>query len=185
MNQDDKNNFNMEVCRLTHVNVDKEIEAIRKHEDDHHEEIKKIIDSLGDNLKKDIETNYNNLYNNLKDKIVLTEKTLGDKIDKLNEFDNTLKGNGKPGIWESIRSLRSSVKIMTTAIVLIVILELGGSFRGITWEKIKEKMGIREKIEIQQIDEVEIKEMQSETEIIEIELPIDSETDSDTNKNIE
>ena len=79
----------------------------------------------------------------LKDKIVLSEKLTGKKIDDLDSFDNTLKGNGDPGIWESIRTMKRNIKIILWILAFIVLLELGGNWRGVTFDKIREKLGMK------------------------------------------
>ena len=125
------------VCRLKHIAIDKEFENIKENAKRRHEEMRSMIDGLQENIKKDIKVSNTNL----KDKIILTEKTIGDKIDSLSKFDDTLKGNGTPGIWESIRNLRWQIRGMISFIVIVVVLWVGGSIKGITMEKIKNKFG--------------------------------------------
>lgn len=128
--------FNTEICNLKHVAIEKEFENIKTDAERRHEEMKGMIISLQENIKKDVETSHDNL----RDKIVLVDKTVGDKIDSLSEFDDTLKGNGNPGIWESIRSIKIMIKILITIVTFIIILELGGSINRINWDVIKEKL---------------------------------------------
>lgn len=125
------------VCKLKHEVIDKEFENIKTDADRRHGEIKDLIK----NLQKGIEDNVKESNENLKDKIVLTEKTIGDKIDKLNQFDDTLKGNGTPGVWESIRSLKWKFGVMITLLSAIIILFVGGNVKGVTWVKIKSVFG--------------------------------------------
>ncbi len=124
------------VCRLKHEAIDKEFDAIKIDEDRRHEEIKELIKTVKEEIVKDVKTSHDNL----KDKIVLVDKTVGDKIDSLSDFDDTLKGNGKPGVWESIRSLNKMVKVLISIMSIIVILELGGSVNKINWDKLREKI---------------------------------------------
>ena len=138
-----------EICKIKHDIIDKEFNNIRNDANKKHEEIKEMISSFRDAVKDDL----NKSHSNLKDKIVLTEKTIGDKIDSLSEFDDTLKGNGTPGVWESIRLLRWRVGINLTLMTIILILVLGGDFRGITFEKIKQRLGLN-KTEVKQVEEV-------------------------------
>ena len=98
------------VCQLKHEAIDKEFE----------------------NIKNDIKTS--NI--NLKDKIVLVEKTIGDKIDSLSDFDDTLKGNGTPGIRESVRNIKRDVRI----IIALLVIFIGGSVSGVSLKTIKEKI---------------------------------------------
>ena len=108
-------------------------------------------------------------YLNLKDKIILSEKKTGDKIDKLDSFDDTLKGNGDPGVWETIRVIKIWVWIVGSAVSVILILSLGGNWRGVTFETIKEKIfgkqtvvtpydKIEEIIEIEETPKIENKQ---------------------------
>ncbi len=133
--------FIPEICELKHNNIDKDIkdikedvEEIKNEKNEQHEEIKEMIMELS----KEIATSHMNL----KNKIVLVNKTMGDKIDDLNEFDKKLKGNGDPGIWESVRNIKRNIKIIMCTITIILILSLGGSYRGISLKSIKEKIGI-------------------------------------------
>ena len=139
---DNIDKFNVKICEFKHEVIEKEFKNIKTDAEKRHEEIKNILQES---------------QNNLKDKIILTEKILGEKIDKLSDFDDTLKGNGKPGVWESIRLLNKSVKIIIGILVLIVILNLGGNFRGLTWEKIKDKIGM---------SNTETKQVDSQKEVI-------------------
>ena len=125
------------VCQLKHIAIDKELESIKDQAEKRHEEIKSIIGTLQEGIKKDVEASHDNL----KDKIVLTEKTIGDKIDSLSAFDDTLKGNGKPGVWESIRMLKWKFTAMISLLVVITIILIGGSVKGVTKEKIKKFFG--------------------------------------------
>ena len=124
------------VCQLKHMAVDKEFENIKENAERRHEEIKSMIDGLQKNIKQNIKVSNANL----KDKIILTEKTIGDKIDSLSEFDDTLKGNGAPGVWESIRSLNKIIKCLGIILCAIVILELGGSWNKIDWKSLRIKI---------------------------------------------
>jgi len=123
------------VCQLKHEAIDKEFSNIKIDADRRHEEIKSMIKALHKELKKDVKTSHANL----KDKIILTDKTVGDKIDSLSEFDDTLKGNGTPGVWENIRSINRMVKILISIVTIIIILELGGSVNRIDWDVIRDK----------------------------------------------
>jgi len=168
--------FNFDICKLKHAAIDKELKNIetnnsKKYEEDDkkHEELMGIIQNFQKNVKEDIENVHTRIkednkkdYNNLKDKIILTEKIIGGKIDKLNEFDDSLKGNGHPGIWESIRILKWKYRISAAFLVIIFILVLGGDIRGITIDKIKKCFGIDKQVETKQVEEKEIKQEESE-----------------------
>lgn len=143
---DNETDFIPVICELKHENIDREVDDIKTNVKDidtdikdidndlnemrenqylQHEEIKKMIE----NLSKDIK----NSHINLKNKIVLSEKTMGDKIDSLNDFDETLKGNGDPGIWEIIRNTRRDVKI----IIVLLVIFIGGRIFGVSLKNIK------------------------------------------------
>jgi len=128
--------FNPDICQLRHDVIDKEFESLRVESDRKHEEMKELFKSI----RKDIKRDTNNSYNNLRDKIILTDKSLGDKVDSLCEFDDTLKGNGSPGVWESIRWVKWKIRIIFGIIVFIVILILGGNFKGVSLDTIREKL---------------------------------------------
>lgn len=138
-NADDQ--FNNDVCKLKHIVIDKEFGNMKDDGERRHEEIKTMIENLQKAIKQDVK----NSHINLKDKIVLTEKIIGDKIDSLTEFDDTLKGNGAPGIWESIRSLNRAVKIIISIMIIMVIFELGGTWSRLNWDVIRKKLGISPK----------------------------------------
>lgn len=128
--------FNPIMCQLRHEGVEKDFIAIKTDAGRRHEEIKELITSVKKEIIKDTKASHINL----RDKIVLVDKTVGDKIDSLSEFDDTLKGNGTPGVWENIRSLNRMMKVLLSIVTIIVILELGGSVNRLNWNKIKEKI---------------------------------------------
>ncbi|KKK64538.1 hypothetical protein LCGC14_2983190, partial [marine sediment metagenome] len=63
-----------------------------------------------------------------------------------------LRGNGDPGIWESVRSIKKNMKIMMWTIIFIFILMLGGNYRGVSIESIRERLGLGGKQEVKQVD---------------------------------
>lgn len=69
---------------------------------------------------------------NIKNKIIISEKSLGDKIDKLARFDDNLKGNGSPGVWESIRAIKTQIRVIFFLIFILFVFYLNGEYRGIT-----------------------------------------------------
>ncbi len=150
---DNSTQFNTEICKLKHIAIDKEFQSLKTDADKKHEELVRIIQTSQDNIKEDVRASNANL----KDKIVLTEKIIGDKIDSLSEFDDTLKGNGTPGIWESIRSINRMIKIICGVLLIIIILELGGSWNRINWESIRKKFGISPETKQVESEEKEIK----------------------------
>jgi len=129
--------FNSEVCNLKHVAIDKEFQTVKEDADRRHGELVELIQGLQDNINGNVQDSHDNL----KDKIILTEKIIGDKIDSLSEFDDTLKGNGAPGVWESIRALTWKFRLMIVMLSLMLILFIGGNVKGVTWNKIKSIFG--------------------------------------------
>ena len=141
-------NFNVELCRIKHKIIDKEIEDIKGIEKENRQEINKKIEDLKKDLKKEDK--------NIKNKIVLTEKTVGTKIDTLAEFDEKLRGNGKPGIWETVRATNKKVTITFWIVVVMFIFMLGGDWQGISLNTIKNKIGIGK--EIKQVEDLVVEE---------------------------
>ncbi len=150
-----------EICKLKHDVIDKEFQNIKIGENKRHEELKDMIGSLRNIIKEEVKESHANL----KDKIVLTEKIIGNKIDSLSAFDDTLKGNGSPGVWESIRSLNKTVKIIMSILTIIVIFELGGSWNRINWDSLREKIWRTPEIkQVEPIGEVTKKDISVVTE---------------------
>ena len=95
------------------------------------------------------------------------------------EFERVKKeveGNGGIGLCEKYRSQRKMTWVQWGAIVFLVYLALGGNFRGITWETIKEKLGITVKqveqpriineiILLEQMEEEKIPEEEGDTTV--------------------
>lgn len=143
------------VCKLKHNTIDKDINdikedvsEIKKEEQSQYEEIKDMIENLTSEAKLN--------HQNLKNKIILVNKSMGDKIDDLNDFDKVLRGNGDPGIWESIRSIEKDVKltkkigywfvgVFAALVIILIIITLGGSWHGVTKKTIKEEGPFRPK----------------------------------------
>ena len=147
-----KENFIPEICELKHSTINKDIseiqediEEIKKEDNGRHEEIKDLIENLSNDIKLS--------HQNLKNKIVLVNKSMGDKIDDLNDFDKQLRGNGDPGIWESVRNIKNNVKILLVIMALIVICMVGGDYRGVSINKIRSFFGISE----QEAKQIEVK----------------------------
>ena len=135
-----KDEFLPEICEIKHENIDKDISEIK----DDIEEIKNMTSKL---TREVIAS-----HTNLKNKIILVNKSLGDKIDDLNDFDKKLRGNGDPGVWESVRDNQETIKntrkigywFITAFIAVIIVLSvitLGGEWNGLS-KKITKEEGI-------------------------------------------
>lgn len=123
--------FQPEVCKLKHLQIEKEFKNIGDK-----------IDSLKSDVKEAVKEGISVSHESLKDKIILTEKMIGDKLDVLNDFDSDLRGNGHPGVREDIRSLKWKFRISIGLLVIILIIVLGGSYKGVSLDSIKKAIGI-------------------------------------------
>ena len=122
-----KDNFNHEVCELKHKSIEKEINSIKEKQEEYYNSLQKSIEKLN---------------NNLKDKIALSEKSIGEKIDILNKFLDNLRGNGKPSINQQVRNIKWGVGAITTVLIVIITLGLGGSYKGVNLNSIKKTLGV-------------------------------------------
>lgn len=167
--------WSQQLCDIRHESVDKEIRAISEKIDAHRQEtdkelralidridhlkdaekeesqeIKEALAALRVDLKKDIFSHYKNL----RDKIVISNRSAGEKLDSLAEFDEKLKGNGTPGIWEVVRSLTTKIRIMGTIIFIMAVMAVLGDYKNLTWRKIGEYL-FGKSAKTEQVDTVE------------------------------
>jgi len=150
MTAKDNQDFLPAVCKIKHEKIDLAIEGIKEKINDIEEdgqlkqgELKELINKLSQDAKENHE--------NLKKKIILSEKRTGDKIDALNSFDDTLKGNGNPGIWETVRNIKRNGKTIIVIGIILIVLMLGGDYKGISLNKLKQRLGIK-KTEIKKVE---------------------------------
>ena len=140
-----ENSFIPKLCEEKHRNIDinineikENIEYIKREENKQHQEIKEMIINLAAEIK------------NLKNKIILNDQTMGDKIDELNKFDKTLKGNGDPGVWELVRANKESIGstrkigywfmgVITSIMIVLFVITLGGEWNGLSKKTVKEE----------------------------------------------
>lgn len=143
MVKNEQRDFNIEECRLKHELINKDINATNvKIEDffeeiiNHQKELKEEINKLGDYLQSKFEKEIQASNDSLKNKIILTEKSIGEKIDILDDtvdsFDSDIKGNGEPGLKEKVRLLEAKIKWNFLIIGVLVLLVFGGEFWGVT-----------------------------------------------------
>lgn len=122
--------FSSEICKIKHKTIDKDVSEIKSDI----EEIKNMVSRLTKEVIKS--------HINLKNKIILNDKIMGGKIDDLVSFDKELRGNGDPGVWESVRMNKEAIKatrkigywFITAFIAVIVVLSiitLNGEWNGI------------------------------------------------------
>lgn len=122
--------FLPEICNIKHENINKDISDIKNDI----EEIKNMTSRLTKEVIKS--------HINLKNKIILNDVRALDKIDDLVAFDKALRGNGDPGVWESVRINEEAIKatrklgywFITAFIAVIVVLSiitLNGEWNGI------------------------------------------------------
>ncbi len=64
-----------------------------------------------------------------------------------NRIKKEIEGNGEVGLCEKYRTQWKVICVQWGVICFLVYLALGGTFRGITWDKIKENLGITVKTE--------------------------------------
>ena len=112
---------------------------------------KKIDAIIDDSFLKELRGNGKpGVFEKLRD----NEKELND----IKEFNKELKGNGKPSVTQEVRSLKNNVRCLWAVIVFIIVFSLGGNYRGITVEKIKEKLFGTDKkdVEIKKVEEEKV-----------------------------
>jgi len=151
--------YNKEVCEFRHAEIEKDFgelkgridektDGIRREMDNMHFEVLKAIDASKENVQIDTEKKVEKL----KDKIIVTEKSMGEKIDTLTEFSRKVKGNGDPGVFEEIRHVKRWLKLLTSVITIMGILILGGQVSKVSLDGIKEKL-FGKKPEVKQVEE--------------------------------
>ena len=118
--------FNQEICDLKHLEINR-----------HFEDIKETILAAIKNVEEKVDKDISYKEENLKNKIVIVEKGINEKIDIIDEFQDTIKGNGEPGISERMRLVELKVKYNFYIVVIIIILIFGGEFWGVTAGSIK------------------------------------------------
>ncbi len=137
------------------IKIEKKIEELRK-------EIKKVIkeksilDSqrVGKKIDAIIDNEFiNELRGNSNPGVFEKLRNTEENINNIKKFNKELKGNGNIGIFEEIRSMKRQITRMKIVILVIIIIGLGGSYFGITGEKIKKKFGIGKKVEIKKVEE--------------------------------
>jgi hypothetical protein len=141
--------YRLELCKKEFQAVNTRIENVEGNVgqslSNHRDEVNRLLDTHQEAISKEIKAGINNV----KNKVVIAQKSLGDKIDKLDEFDNTLKGNGEKGINEKARWLKWEVRLIFGWLLLITILILGGKTQGgLTLENIKNALFGTPKVEV-------------------------------------
>ncbi len=137
------------------IKIEKKIEELRKEIKEVIKE-KSILDSqrVGKKIDDIIDNEFiDELRGNSNPGVFEKLRNTEEHIKNIKEFNKELKGNGKPSITQEVRNLKKNIKVIWMIIGLIVIFSLGGSYRGITIEKIKEKFGIGKNVEIKNVEE--------------------------------
>ena len=117
--------YNLEICQLLHKNINEKIAKLEKI-----------------NHQKDLEK----LEKSLKNQIETTQSSIMNRIETL---DNTIRGNGKIGLEESVRFLNFKIYVLFTIILFLLGFKIFGT-------NIKDIFGEKEKnIETKQIENVE------------------------------
>ena len=135
--KDNRENFNKEICDFKHSEIEKQFENIKEHINENGKNLKESILAAIKNVEEKIDSELKNKENNLKDKIIIVEKGVNEKIDALDDFTDSLKGNGDPGISERMRAVEEKIKYQFYLVAFILILLFGGEFWGVTVGSIK------------------------------------------------
>ncbi len=148
------------------IKIEKKIEELRKEIKEVIKE-KSILDSqrVGKKIDDIIDNEFiDELRGNSNPGVFEKLRNTEENIKNIKNFNKELKGNGNVGIFEEIRSIKRQITRMKIIILVIVVIGLGGSYFGITGDKIKEKLGIGKKVEIKNVEDGE-KENIETTEI--------------------
>ncbi len=138
------------------IKIEKKIEELRKEIKEVIKE-KSILDSqrVGKKIDSIIDDEFiHQLKGNSNPGVFEKLRDTEENIKNIIEFNKELKGNGKPSVTQEIRNLKRNIKAMWIIIGFIIIFSLGGSYRGITFERVKEKLGIEKKIEVKNVEKV-------------------------------
>ncbi len=137
------------------IKIEKKIEELRKEIKEVIKE-KSILDSqrVGKKIDDIIDNEFiNELRGNSNPGVFEKLRNTEENIKNIKKFNKELKGNGNVGIFEEIRSIKRQITRIKVIILIIIIIGLGGSYFGITGDKIKEKFGIGKKVEIKNVEE--------------------------------
>ncbi len=66
-----------------------------------------------------------------------------EEIEEIKKLNKKIKGNGEIGVFEQLRHIDRQIKRIKITIFVMMIIFMGGSYFGVTGEKIKEKLGIK------------------------------------------
>lgn len=128
-----------EICDLKHLAIDKSISEIKEDLKNIQVSILKELDKKQKYCKRD----FGKDHENLKDKIICSVNSANNKIDSLflqyNQLRKQLDGNGGAGLHENVRSIKKSIRWVWIILAIFIILELGGSYSGVTLESIKNR----------------------------------------------
>jgi len=82
-----------------------------------------------------------------KDKPGIKEQMRNNEKDheNYNRVKKHVEGNGELGLCGEQVDIKRSLKRLWVIVIVMAILELGGSFRGVTWNSVREKFGLNPK----------------------------------------
>jgi len=128
-----KNEYNHEVCNYKHEEIK--------------EQFKTVNDSIKEVTKDNMKTKEKMILNDAKigEKLdVLITKTVNiekmeNKIDDINNYIKTIRGNGEPSITEHVRTLKRWIKWMFYGIIIMFAFIIGGDvYNGISRKSLSE-----------------------------------------------
>jgi hypothetical protein len=143
--QDRSSEFNKEICEYKHTEIDNKLDDIKSQiQDSVHSMKEDIIEALKIREEK-MSSDFTHKEEGLKNKIIVTEKGILEKVDTLADFQATLRGNGTPSIFELVRTIKFRQNMVLAALMVIFFLMIVGDYRGISIEKIRRFIGLESK----------------------------------------
>jgi DNA-binding transcriptional MerR regulator len=143
--QNDVFEFNKEICELKHKEIDQSLRDIKTQLQDCTEHMERGIIAAIKQVEDKLDSKMSTKEENLKNKIVVTEKSVNEKIDVLADFHAVLRGNGQPSIFELVRTLKFRQNIVLFLLVIIFFCMIAGDYRGISISKIRKFIGLESK----------------------------------------
>lgn len=118
------------------------------------EEKMRNLEEYIEEVDKKYEKQISTIYRALRNRILISDKNRKEDIDSLTVFLKKIKGNGDPGVFEEIRTIKRQLKGVIVVLVAVVVLMLGGTYMGISVDKLKEKMA-EQKQNIEQLEKTQ------------------------------
>ncbi len=103
---------NQELLDLFKRQYDREIDRVNDLVDEKHREAMEKIECIGDSLKSDIV----NISKERKDQIETVESKINKKLDAV---DESLRGNGRIGIFEQLRGIKTQLRAIFLCLLFL------------------------------------------------------------------